>query len=248
MKKLNTELENILIEAIENPEKRTKSFYEIGQKFLKPLQNRSLQEETYSIFEYMLEHANKWKSNLILPEDYRRSKEEIVFADIWFTVRDYFAWCVLYPDEVDQYFFMDENGQVQILSNPKVKILDKENKKDVYKSELGKQVLMQVKKDRSTLIKSGFTLGQKDEILTVCLVGLISLAHEYNSVKKVVKKVTAKQKLEAKSLIREFNLAKKLKLTLKEVNDLSLKLIDTEEITQESTKRLLEEYIKRKSD
>lgn len=247
MNKITPELEKLVLEAAEYPEKRTKIFYDIGQQFLKPLHDRELQEEVYSIFQYMYEHADKWKSNLMLPEYYRRDKEKPVFGDIWFTVRDYFAWCVLYPDEAEQYFTMDETGQVQVLANPKIRILDKDNKKDVYKSELGKQILTQVKKDRITLIKSGFNLGQKDEILTVCLVGLMALPPGYKKAPPPVKKVTAKQKGESKVLIKEAVAKQKVKITLKETNDLSLALIEADDLTQAGAEKLLKQYIKDKN-
>lgn len=246
MNTITPELEKLILDAAENPEKRTRTFYEIGQKFLKPLHDRELQEKLYSIFQYMYEHADKWKSNLMIPEYYRRDKEKPVFADIWFTVRDYFAWCILYPDEVEQYFTMDENGQVQVSANPKTRIIDKDNKKDVYKSELGKQILTQVKKERTTLIKSGFNLGQKDEILTVCVVGLIALPPGYKKAHAPVKKVTAKQKLEAKILIKEAVLKQKVKISLKETNDLALALISTDSIDQSNAEKIIKNYMQEK--
>lgn len=56
-----------------------------------------------------------------------------------------------------------------------------------------------VKKERSFKIESGFTLGQKDAILTVCVAGLLELPPGYYNKTKVKKEKNSKKE----SLIEE---------------------------------------------
>ena len=134
MGKIMDELEMMIIDCANNVEKRKDLIYQIGQTFLKPLYDRELEEKTYAIFQLILKHENQWKGGIMIPLYYRQNKTQNTFKDIWYTLRDYFAWCVLYPKEVDLYFKHDENGKIEILENPKVRITEKDNIKQVYKS------------------------------------------------------------------------------------------------------------------
>lgn len=250
MNTLQPELETLVIEAAQNPEKRTKLISEIGQKYLKPLFGRELEEGLFAIFKYLYEHEDIWKSNLMMAPYYRRNKEVNTFPDIWFTIRDYFGWCILYPEEADLYFKMSETGEVKVADNPKIRLLDKDNKKDVYKTELGRQFLTQVKKERDFLIKSGFTLGQKDDILKVCLIGLMILPDGYKKPEAKVKKIvyTAQQKTQAKDLIKQSVKKAKIKLTIKEMTEISLLLLASkEDLNAKSAEKYLKDYMKEKN-
>lgn len=172
---LNVSIENMVIQCAQNPEMRSELFFKIGQQFLKPLDGRELEEKTFEIFKFMIQHDKEWKGSLLMPEYYRQDKVNSNFRDMWYTVKDYIAWCIFYPQEVSQNFKHEDNGNISIVANPKVRIMDKDNTKQVYKSKLGESMLVPVKKDRSFQIPSGFTLGQKDSILTVVVAGLLKL-------------------------------------------------------------------------
>lgn len=180
----NLEFENMVIKCAINPELRNDLFFQIGQKFLKPLNGRELEEKTFEIFQHIIKHDKEWKGSLLLPEYYRQDKVNSNFRDMWYTIKDYIAWCILYPQEVEQNFKYEKNGNIEIIENPKVRILDKDNTKQVYKSKLGETMLVPVKKDRSFQINSGFTLGQKDSILTVVVAGLLKLPDAYKNLKE----------------------------------------------------------------
>ncbi len=170
-------------------------FYQIGQEYLKDLHDRELEETYYEIFQLILKHEKLWKGSLLVPEYYRQDKINNTFKDMWYTIKDYIAWCILYPNEVELYFKHDLNGKIEVLENPKLRIIDKDNIKQVYKSELGKRIMVPVKKERSFKIDSGFTLGQKDSILTVTVAGLLQLP-EYlkKTIDKTQEKATKKRK------------------------------------------------------
>lgn len=200
---MDNELETLIVECGQNINKRKELLYQIGQNFLKPLQDRELEEKTFSIFQLVLKNEKKWKGDIMVPLFYRQNKQENIYRDIWYTLRDYFAWCVLYPNEVDLYFKHDENGKVDVLANPKMRIMEKDNTKQVYKSELGKRILVPVKKERSVKIESGFTLGQKDSILTVCVAGLLELPPGYYNKPKIKKEKNSKKEALTEEVLSE---------------------------------------------
>lgn len=192
--------ETLIVSAAENITKRKDIFYQIGQEHLKSLHDRELEETYYEIFQLILKNEKLWKGALLVPDYYRQDKTNNTFKDMWYTLKDYIAWCILYPNEVELYFKHDVNGKIEVLENPKVRIIDKDNIKQVYKSELGKRIMVPVKKERSFKIESGFTLGQKDAILTVTVAGLLKLP-EYlkkstnqEKVTKKIKNKTSKEK------------------------------------------------------
>jgi len=251
---MDKKIEKDLLVAAQNPEKRASIFYELGQNWLKPLFDRDLEEAVFSIFNFLLVNKEQWKTTLMTPEHYRRDTSRDVFGDINYTVRDYFSWCVLYPEEVDTYFKNDAQGNVVVKENPKIRILDKDNKKEVYKTELGKRLLIEVKKDRETLIETGFSLGQKDTLLTVCLVGLMALPPGYKKVDRAEikpKKITynAKEKLEAKELIKEAIATQQVKMTIKQSTELSLLFLaqHKEDLTLKSAQKYLKNHLKEKN-
>lgn len=170
---MENDLEKIIVECAKNIKKRKELFFKIGQDFLKPLKDRALEEKTFEIFQLIIKHEKDWKGEVLIPEYYRLDKKKSIFKDIWYTLRDYIAWCILYPEEVDNYFKHDKSGKVEILLNPKVRIIDKDNTKQVTKTENGKVVNVNVKKERTFVIISGFTLEQKDTILSICVAGLL---------------------------------------------------------------------------
>lgn len=191
---MSQELENIIIECSKNVKKRKELFFKIGQEFLKPLKDRELEEKTFEVFQLIIKHAKDWKGQILLPEYYRIDKKKSIFKDIWYTLRDYVAWCILYPNEVDTYFKHDKSGKEEILLNPKVRIIDKDNTKQVAKIENGKNVVVNVKKERTFVIESGFSLSQKDSILNVCVAGLLEAAPtQKNKNEKPSKKTDAKE-------------------------------------------------------
>lgn len=191
----NTIPENLIIECAENIAQRKDIFYQIGQEYLKPLNDRELEETFYEIFQLILKNEKMWKGALLVPEYYRQDKVKNTFKDIWYTLKDYISWCILYPKEVDLYFKHNDSGKIEVLENPKLRIIDKDNIKQVYKSELGKKIMVPVKKERSFKIDSGFTLGQKDSILTVTVAGLLTLP---DYLKKPKLKEEASEKLPVK--------------------------------------------------
>ena len=100
----------------------------------------------------------------------------------------------MYNKEIDEYFTQEENGSITVKANPKIRIVSKDTTKDVYKSELGKMKLIPVKYSLNTKIKSGFTLGQKSDILNACIVGLLQEpTPKKESVEKPEKKPVAKK-------------------------------------------------------
>lgn len=190
---MENDLEKIIIDGGKNIKKRKELFFKIGQQYLLNLKDRELEEKTFEVFQLIIKHEKDWKGDIFIPEYYRMHKNQSVFKDMWYTLRDYFSWCVLYPDEVDNYFQHDKTGKIQVLENPKVRIMDKDNFKQVSKTENGKQIIVNVKKEKTFVIKSGFTLSQKDSILNVCVAGLLAAnPNEKKKVEKPAKKSTKK--------------------------------------------------------
>ena len=175
MHQYEPELITLMDEVITNPQKRGELFHQIGQEYLKKLDDRVLEEKVYSILEYFCVTPENWKGSLMLPEFYKFNKTKNVPKDIWYTIKEYFMWSVLYPNEADNYFTHDENGNILITSNPKVRITSKDTVKDVYKSSLGKEKFVPVKLSSDFKIKSGFIVSQKSSILNACIVGLIAI-------------------------------------------------------------------------
>lgn len=177
---VNIKMEDLIIECAKYPEKRNEIFEKLGQKILKPLSSRELEEKTFEVFQLILKHEKQWKGFLLVPLYYRQDKVNSNYRDVWYTLKEYIAWCFLYPSEVDEYFNHNQDGSVEIIQNPKVRIMDKDNIKQVYKNEAGKTILVNVKKEKNVEIASGFTLGQKDSILNVIVAGLIKLPENYH--------------------------------------------------------------------
>lgn len=173
MQQYEPELIILMDEILSSPHKRGELFHKIGQEYLKKLDDRPLEEKVYSILEYFCIKPENWKGSLMIPDFYKFNKTKNVPKDIWYTIKEYFMWSVLYPSEADNYFKNDENGNIVITNDPKVRITSKDTVKDVYKSSLGKEKFVPVKLPSDFKIKSGFTVSQKSSILNACIVGLI---------------------------------------------------------------------------
>lgn len=191
MNQYEPELVVLMDEILLNPNKRGELFNKIGQAHLKQLDERPLEEKVYSILEYFCLKAENWKGSLMIPEFYKFNKTKNVPKDISYAIKEYFMWSVLYPSEADNYFNHHDNGDIIVVSNPKVRITSKDTVKDVYKSSIGKEKLVPVKLAPDFKIKSGFTVSQKSSILNACIVGLITIP-EYLKAKKTVVKAVEK--------------------------------------------------------
>lgn len=193
---LPSEITQQLDKIIKDPTQRMETFFNLGQSYLLPLNERALQEAVVQMWQYCCDNEKDWVGGLMVPELYRVYKNENRPKDIYYTIKDFFMWCVLYPKEVEQYFIQYPDGKLETKTNPVIRLISRDTTKDVYKSELGKMMLVPVKVALSTKLSSqtGFTVGQKNDIVDACLVGLLQKPMTIKKPEVEVKKSTPKRK------------------------------------------------------
>ena len=192
---INITLEKILQEIIEQPFTRKDNFYNIGQNYFKPIEGKDLIDLVDSIWNYFCTHAEKWKGQLLLPQFYRYYQDKNHPKDIWYTVKEYFMWAVFYPEELKEHFIMKDNGNIDIIGDTTIRVINKEIKKESFIDSSGKKTMREIKPSIDFIIPSGFSIAQKDDIISTCIAGIMTHSPRYTNnlipplkVKKVVKK------------------------------------------------------------
>lgn len=202
---LNDEEKLLLSKCFSDLENSKKYIFEFGQKFLKPLKtSREIQEKTYAILEFFLVNKSNYIENLLIPEQYMVNKDESI-SNINYTFRDFLAWSVFYPSEVDRYFSI-KGKSISLLENPAQRIVDKDKYRMGKKKEDGILIDIRMKKDSDTILDGGFTLLHKDNLLNITVACFID---KYFLDEKVINSKVKEVEPEEVKVVKKTKKAKK---------------------------------------
>lgn len=178
---INDSLEKILQEIIEKPLTRKDNFYHIGQNYFKSIEGKQLIDLVDNIWHYFCLHADKWKGQLLLPQFYRYYQNKNHPKDIWYTLKEYFMWSIFYPKELEEHFIMDKKGEITVIGDTTIRVINKEIKKESFIDSSGKKTIKEIKPSIDFIISSGFSIAQKHDIISTFLVGIMPYSPRYTN-------------------------------------------------------------------
>lgn len=192
MQTTSKDVEKLLKEILNKPLSRKEKFYQLGQEQFLPLQGRALEESVYSMWLYFCENHAQWKGTFSIPDFYWKGSTKVEPATLFYNIKEYFMWSVLYPNEVDNFFKIDKEGHVKPIGDQKIRIVSKEVKHIEMRDEQGKVSYKDIKPALTDKLESGFTIEQKNHIINTCLVGLLAEVKTFKT-EKPEKKTPAKK-------------------------------------------------------
>ncbi len=157
--KIDDIITSLALETASNPQTRTETFKNLGQNLSLINDAKELKRLIHLYWNTIIENKDKWQGKLFIPDYYRRNKEKFVYQDVWYSIRDAWAWYMLYPNDAKEWFKITEEGDILFGDTaPKPRLMEKENKVIATKNEVGAYSYETKKPLLSHRIKSGFTM------------------------------------------------------------------------------------------
>lgn len=187
-------VQDLYDKIIKTPLKRKELFNQVAQEYFITLKGRPLEIAISDMWLYFCQQHKDWVGLFFIPPEYVRNGVLIHPCNIFYTVKEFFMWAALYPEEVDNFFTMNKDGSINILGDQKIRLVSKENKRVESRDELGKVSYKEIKPELTFKLPSGFYISQKNAIVNTTMVGLLAEVKPYKEeVEAPIKKTRAKK-------------------------------------------------------
>lgn len=219
------EIQDLYDKIIKTPLKRKELFNQVAQEYFITLKGRPLEIAVSDMWLYFCQQHKDWVGLFFIPPEYVRNGVLIHPCNIFYTVKEFFMWAVLYPEEVDNFFTMNKDGSINIIGDQKIRLVTKENKRVESRDELGKVSYKEIKPELTFILPSGLTIAQKNSIVNTTMVGLLAEVKPYKEeveappkktrAKKVVKEIDTVEQTQEEVKVEKEVKAKKVTKVVK---------------------------------